>query len=588
MPEASIQPVGHYPTVNQVWADLLLTSLARHGVQDVCLAPGSRSTPLTEMAAAQPALTCHTHFDERGLGFYALGLIKATGRPVAVITTSGTAVANLYPAVIEAYQSELPLIVVSADRPPELIECGANQAILQQGMFAGYPVAELALPQASLLQPANWLVSQCDQVVQRQSMQPGPVHINCMFAEPLYQDPNLQPADVERYLAPLQTWTHSETPLNKLAATSHDCIQDPEWAELRQKKGLILVGQQDEVEHGLLELGSQLGWPVLCDIQSQLKGSIGQLHYYDQALHQGEFRRLLQEAEVVLQFGGRLVSKRLNQLVASTAWHSYWLIAPGQKALDPAHLGKCRFACSPVQWLASHPAGDISPAVQDWSQAVHHQHDLVERAINNWNLEQSDLGLTEISICRALPRLLPPGCQLMIGNSMPIRLMDMLAEANTKPAQIFCNRGASGIDGQTATAAGVAVAGNGLPTLLLTGDLSLLHDLNSLALLKQSPGAFVILLLNNDGGGIFNMLPVNDVDGLKQTFYQLPHQLDAAGACQMFDISYERPASQQEFELDLAAALLRPGVTLMEFSLPNEQASEQLKQLAQLLRETSA
>ncbi|SUP91233.1 2-succinyl-5-enolpyruvyl-6-hydroxy-3-cyclohexene-1-carboxylate synthase [Yersinia pseudotuberculosis] len=169
---------------NRRWAALLLEALTRHGVRHICIAPGSRSTPLTLAAAANPSLVCHTHFDERGLGHLALGLAKASTEPVAVIVTSGTAVANLYPALIEAGLTGERLILLTADRPPELIDCGANQAIRQQGLFASHPTLSVNLPRPTPDISARWLVSTLDSAMAQ--LQHGALHINCPFAEPLY------------------------------------------------------------------------------------------------------------------------------------------------------------------------------------------------------------------------------------------------------------------------------------------------------------------------------------------------------------------------------------------------------------------
>ncbi|MDG6692552.1 2-succinyl-5-enolpyruvyl-6-hydroxy-3-cyclohexene-1-carboxylic-acid synthase, partial [Staphylococcus aureus] len=171
-------------TFNRRWAGVILEALSRHGVRHLCIAPGSRSTPLTLAAAQHPAFTPHTHFDERGLGHLALGLAKASGEPVAVIVTSGTAVANLYPAVIEAGLTGEKLVVITADRPPELIDCGANQAIRQHTIFGSHPAATLDLPRPTPSIPAAWLISAIDEKMG--ALKAGALHINTPFAEPLY------------------------------------------------------------------------------------------------------------------------------------------------------------------------------------------------------------------------------------------------------------------------------------------------------------------------------------------------------------------------------------------------------------------
>ena len=201
---------SQHATFNHVWSSLLLEELYRLGVRDIALASGSRSAPLTMAAAAHPGFRRHLHFDERGLGFMALGLAKGSGRPVAVIMTSGTAVANLWPAVAEAQLTGVPLIILSADRPPELIDNGANQAIDQQGIFGRYPVYQQNLPSPTPTIPAAFVLSSVDQALARQALTPGPVHFNCMYPEPLY--PGEAYLDFSDYLAPLGDWLHSREP----------------------------------------------------------------------------------------------------------------------------------------------------------------------------------------------------------------------------------------------------------------------------------------------------------------------------------------------------------------------------------------
>lgn len=201
---------SHHATFNHVWSSLLLEELFRLGVRDIALASGSRSAPLTMAAAAHPGFRRHLHFDERGLGFMALGLAKGSGRPVAVIMTSGTAVANLWPAVAEAQLTGVPLIILSADRPPELIDNGANQAIDQQGIFGRYPVYQQNLPSPTATIPAAFVLSSVDQALAQQARTPGPVHFNCMYPEPLY--PGDAYLDYSAYLAPSATGSARPSP----------------------------------------------------------------------------------------------------------------------------------------------------------------------------------------------------------------------------------------------------------------------------------------------------------------------------------------------------------------------------------------
>ncbi|MBS0976377.1 2-succinyl-5-enolpyruvyl-6-hydroxy-3-cyclohexene-1-carboxylic-acid synthase, partial [Serratia rubidaea] len=228
---------------NRRWAALLLEAVSRHGVRHVCIAPGSRSTPLTLAAAANPAFICHTHFDERGLGHLALGLAKAGREPVAVIVTSGTAAANLYPALIEAGLTGERLVFFTADRPPELIDCGANQAIRQRGLYASHPASSIDLPRPTPDIPARWLVSTVDDAMARLSH--GALHINCPFAEPLYGGDEREYAD---WSAALGDWWTGNRPWLRETTAQQTQQAQPDWFFWRQKRGVVVAGRIDAAE----------------------------------------------------------------------------------------------------------------------------------------------------------------------------------------------------------------------------------------------------------------------------------------------------------------------------------------------------
>ncbi len=249
---------------NRRWAAVILEALTRHGVRHVCIAPGSRSTPLTLAAAENPAFIHHTHFDERGLGHLALGLAKVSQQPVAVIVTSGTAVANLYPALIEAGLTGEKLILLTADRPPELIDCGANQAIRQAGMFASHPSQTLSLPRPTQDIPARWLVSTIDNALAM--LHAGALHINCPFAEPLYGDMNDTGLVWQQRLG---DWWQDEKPwLREARRLASDKQRD--WFFWRQKRGVVVAGRMSAEEGKKVAQWAQtLGWPLIGDVLSQ-------------------------------------------------------------------------------------------------------------------------------------------------------------------------------------------------------------------------------------------------------------------------------------------------------------------------------
>ncbi|MCY9823019.1 2-succinyl-5-enolpyruvyl-6-hydroxy-3-cyclohexene-1-carboxylic-acid synthase [Aeromonas media] len=562
---------SQHATFNHVWSSLLLEELHRLGVRDIALASGSRSAPLTMAAAAHPGFRRHLHFDERGLGFMALGLAKGSGRPVAVIMTSGTAVANLWPAVAEAQLTGVPLIILSADRPPELIDNGANQAIDQQGIFGRYPVHQQNLPSPTPSIPAAFVLSSVDQALAKQALTPGPVHFNCMYPEPLY--PGEAYLDFSDYLAPLGDWLHSREPWSPWLQGEQHCPHQPDWDELQGKRGVIIAGRiQDPVEaQRVVQLAERLGWPLLADLQSQIRFDSRNLIHMDLALQNSGFVTELARAEVLLQFGARLISKRLGQFIKQHPWQDYWLVDPQPARLDPDYRLRRRLVCTPRAFATAHP---VNHRHLPWHRLAERQQGISQQVRSACDR------FSELGVCHRLNRLIQG--QLFVGNSMPARLMDMLGETGTGPSRVMTNRGASGIDGLIATAFGFSLSRDE-PTTLLLGDLSALHDLNSLALLGKGSRPLVVILLNNDGGSIFRMLPVPTRDSLLETYYCLPHGLHFEHAAAMFGLNYRAPATLDEFELDYATAL-KTGATLIEIKVPSNEVAEDLKALGSVIR----
>ncbi|MEZ6965733.1 2-succinyl-5-enolpyruvyl-6-hydroxy-3-cyclohexene-1-carboxylic-acid synthase [Aeromonas sp. S9(2024)] len=571
---STVFPTQH-ATFNHVWSSLLLEELYRLGVRDIALAPGSRSAPLTMAAAAHTGFRRHLHFDERGLGFMALGLAKGSNRPVAVIMTSGTAVANLWPAVAEAQLTGVPLIILSADRPHELIDNGANQAIDQQGIFGHYPVFQQSLPSPTPTIPAAFVLSSVDQALAQQARTPGVVHINCMYPEPLY--PGDQYQDFAAYLAPLGDWLTSDRPWSPWQLGEQSCPPQAGWSELQGKRGVIIAGRitHPDQAQAVVELAERLGWPLLADIQSQIRFDVRNLIHMDLALNDPGFVAELGRAEVLLQFGARLVSKRLGQFIKSHPWQDYWLVDPQPARLDPDYRLRNRLLCSARAFVATHP---VAATATPW-----HRLDALQQKASRQIVAACER-FSELGVCHRLNRLIRG--QLFVGNSMPARLMDMLGTPGQGPSRVMTNRGASGIDGLIATAYGFAQSveqGSAEPTTLLLGDLSALHDLNSLALLGKASRPLVVILLNNDGGSIFRMLPVPTEGELLESYYRLPHGLCFEHAAAMFGLAYRAPDSLAEFEQAYTEAL-GDGVTLIEVRVPSEQVADDLKALGAAIR----
>ncbi|KFZ37621.1 2-succinyl-5-enolpyruvyl-6-hydroxy-3-cyclohexene-1-carboxylate synthase [Shewanella mangrovi] len=569
--------------LNLLWGAIILEELARLGVQHVCMAPGSRSTPLTLAASQQQKLKQHLHFDERGLAFYALGLAKASRAPVAIITTSGTAVANLYPAVVEAWLTNVPLIVLSGDRPPELIGCGANQAILQPAIFANYAKrCDLPTPDTSI--PAKVLLSSIDEAV---SNLDGPLHINCMYREPLYpqnlfkplQDP--LPLELQLYRDALQPWLEHSRPYSEYSVAQFAHLPSKDvLSRLVHGKGVIIAAtlDGDEQPELLVKLANKLGWPLLTDAQSQLRQHPAAIGNIDQLLQQPQAKALLQQADRVLLFGGRLLSKRLISYLAEQQWHSYWQVLPRQQRLDPSHSSK-QVLLAELSQIASLDWPRSSAA--HWALPLVTQNEALNQLFTQ-QIDQSSFG--EAQVVRQIARTRPGAQQLFIGNSLPVRLYDMFAPLTSAPAITYTNRGASGIDGLIATSCGVA-AHQGKATTLIIGDVSALHDLNSLALARQAKAPLVIVILNNDGGSIFNILPVPD-DSVREQYYRLGHGLEFGYGSAMFGLPYNQVDDLTGFIDAYEDALDYNGASVIEVKVAPHQSSEQIAAIGHWVRQS--
>lgn len=565
----------HTAELNLLWGTLILEELARLGVKHVCMAPGSRSTPLTLAAAKQTNLCQHLHFDERGLGFMALGLAKASAAPVAIITTSGTAVANLYPAIIEAWLTQVPFIVLSGDRPPELIDCGANQAITQPAIFAQYAKA-LNLPTPDLnISPAA-LLSSIDDAVSNQTQ---PVHINCMYREPLY--PAEPQADFSQYLKAVAQWQQGHAPYIQYAARSTSQLPTADaLARFVHGKGVIVAATLAP-EHNpaqLIALSIKLGWPILTDAQSQLRQSSAAIGNIDQLLLHPKSQAILAQAEKVLVFGGRILSKRLISYLNEKPWKDYWQVLPEQQRLDPSHKAK-------QQWIATADTFSQLPwprsSEAQWALPLT-QHNAALETLFKQQIDHADFG--EAQAIRAIAQRQTAAQQLFIGNSLPVRLFDMYAPITADYANVFTNRGASGIDGLLATASGVAMADK-KPTTLIIGDISQLHDLNSLAIARTVTSPFVIVILNNDGGNIFNLLPVPN-EQLRTDYYRLSHGLEFGFGAAMFGLAYNQVDNLEDFIESYEYAMTYAGPSVIEVSASQRQASDQMAAIATWVKQS--
>lgn len=538
------------------------------GLRHVCLCPGSRSTPLALAFARHGGFRLWVHLDERSAGFFALGMARVTRQPVALLCTSGTAAANFAPAVVEAYFGQIPLLVCTADRPPELHHVGANQTVHQQGLYGRHVrlAVDMPVPDSDMATVRYFALMAKRAFSAALSAPRGPVHLNFPFREPLAPNgplPELN-ADDDRLpadLAPLLLPAPAQPTARQMAALA-DRISGAQ-------RGLIVCGGQDDPEFpaAVMQLAATLGAPVLAD---PLSGVRCGPHYgdlvldsYDAFLRDPAFGERA-APDVVLRFGAAPTSKPLLQflernaacpqvLVTDAGWTDPTLVAAAVLEADAtaccraltAALGGDVAADTKKKWLSMWQEADAAT-----SAALAAGSDAFAEPF-------------EGRVFRELAELLPDGALFVAGNSMPVRDLDTFFPGSRRAVRFVANRGASGIDGVVSTALGAAALHQG-PAVLVIGDLSFYHDMNGLLAARRFGLNLTIVLINNDGGGIFSFLPQA---GQPQHFEQLfgtPHGLDFEPAATLYGACFTRPASWEAFAAALRAGLTGGGLHMVE------------------------
>ncbi len=535
--------------------ELMIEELVRCGVEQFCLSPGARCTPLTIAAADHPTAERGIFHDERAAAYHALGYARATGRAAALICTSGTAAANYLPAVVEASMDMVPMILLTADRPPELRDCGANQAIDQQNLYGQYTRWHFDVPCPEKNVPPESILTMIDQAVHRAHSSPaGPVHLNCMFREPLLPDTHTDSALSDS--PALATWRGRQRAFTtyepRQFALNDDQLKRASDIIDSAASGLLVVGRlSNDTERTAVERFAQrLGWPVLPDILSGLRlgtDTDNIIPYYDLLLQSVDQWKVARPA-VALHLGGRVVSKRLMAFLKAARFDELLHVADHPYRHDWQHMVTHRLECSPVAFCEAvtplvTTAGEFDLTKQ-LRQASVRVASIVQRTIEGGH------DFSEPGIARVISQNIPDNTGLFVGNSLSIRLMDSFADFTKKSVTqtplVACNRGASGIDGTIATAAGYAV-GLARPVTLLLGDLALLHDLNSLAIVRSLEYPMTMVLINNDGGGIFSFLPVAERESIFEEYFATPHGLTFASSAEQFGLEYHTPTTPDEF-----------------------------------------
>ena len=572
--------------LNECWGELIIEELVRNDTACFCISPGSRSTPLTVAVAKNPRAKSVIFYDERAAAYYALGHARASGRPAVLICTSGTAAANYLPAVIEASVEQIPLLLLTSDRPPELRDTGANQAINQTFLFGthvrwffdpGCPCPEFK---------TEALLSTIDHAVTK-TLQPvsGPVQLNFPFREPFFEnDENKTISKIDKIVG--QKLYVRNTTFNKILP-NHE-IND--LLKNRPVSGILSIGRvpTDSLD-SLRKLAEELAWPVFADVTSGLRlgdNCPNRITYYDQLLIE-DLDAIDSVIEAVWHIGFPPTSKRwLTHWENNPAAQMVW-IADHPERHDQSHnfrwrieSGISEFCEQLVRKLQLEKrVEDIPLKTQQWLQASAKVETMLEQhfPLNSETKEIDDFALT-----RRLTEIISETHGFFIGNSIPVRAVDMLGSGKGADIPTALNRGASGIDGLIASACGYS-SGLQRPVSLLIGDLSAMHDLNSFKLLADSTEPILVVLLNNHGGGIFSFQPVAQQTGIFETFFGTPHSNDFLSVAEMFGLNYFRPDSISSFVKDYRQAVSENKSAVIEIFTDREKNLQQLEVFAQKL-----
>lgn len=558
---------------NYFWAETFINELTSIGVKYTCISPGSRNTPLTLAIAANKKLTPFVHIDERVSAFFALGIAKATNTPVVIVCTSGTAAAELYPAIIEAYQQRVPLIVCTADRPPELLNTGANQTINQINLYKNHIrwFVDVGLPE-----PIPRRIRHIKAIAKRAVFESlirsrGPVHLNFPFRKPFEPDDYTDEIfdDVIRtseLVIPEKKNFFDEPEKN---IVSEKWFKEVAGLLVKYKNGLIIAGPENYNERfhkNCQRLTEILGYPILADGASQLrfgKHSKKNILCCFEGFLRSHFFNGRFKPEIIIQFGRTVTSKALELYLEKCSAVRFMVNEYGDW-FDPANRSNASFACKPnvfCEKMTEHLELKKINRNSDWLKIWV---DADEASLKNKKKIISNSPFpNECRVIEELVKLLPENSNLMISNSMPIRDFDYYAPVTNKNIKIFNNRGASGIDGITSTALGLASVKKS-STVLLTGDSAFYYDMNAMLAAKKYKIPLIIILINNNGGGIFEVLPVSRFGKIFKEFFIAPHDLDFSPIIKSFSGKYSLIKNWENFRAEFNKALKRKEFSVLE------------------------
>jgi 2-succinyl-5-enolpyruvyl-6-hydroxy-3-cyclohexene-1-carboxylate synthase len=530
--------------------------LARCGVREACTSPGSRSSPIVLALAREPRLRCYSHVDERCAGFFALGAAKAAGRPVAITCTSGTAAANLAPAVIEAHEARVPLVVLTADRPAELREIGAGQAIDQIKLYGSAAKWFFDVgTHAATPERMRWMrMLACRAVWTALEGRPGPVHLNFPLREPLVAPGELG-EDPQPGRADGRPWLLRSTPGEDAAAAGRALAIVARDAH----RPVVVAGREEPGLEAIAPACERLGWPLLADPLSGARRGGAAIAHYDALLRHAPFT-VARRPDLVIRCGDLPTSKPLRAWLDGLDERVVQLgFDPHAAWQDPGASLQLVLAAGAAPTLTA--AAEHAPSADpDWLRAWR---DADARAARAIDATLGDDALSEPRVARELCALLPAGATLFVASSMPVRDVESFAAVRDDAPRVLCNRGANGIDGTVSSAFGAAAVAEG-PVALLVGDVALAHDIGGLLAARRLGLALTIVVVHNDGGGIFEFLPLASARDVFEEHVATPHGLDFEHAAALYGCTFERAGDVAQLRDRVGEALAAPGTSIVE------------------------
>ena len=569
---------------NFLWSEIFIEQLVQHGIKYACISPGSRSAPLTYSLAKNKNIKCCINIDERSSAFFALGLAKASSSPVVIVTTSGTATAELYPAIIEAFQQRSPLIVCTADRPPELKNSGTNQMINQKNIYRNHIrwFKDAGLPELTENKLFRLVLITHKAINIAAKKDKGPVHLNFPFRKPL--EPGSFTDEIDESIIVLinkMKLASRESPTAVIKKRDRKIISKIASRIFTSQRGLIVAGPQDynpKVIKAINSLSEITGFPVLADGASQLRFNSSNnlvISNYDAYLRSEIFIQKFRP-DVILQFGRTVTSTFLENYFEESEIDRFLINEYGDR-FDPSGKAKSIVKFNPeifcdelIKYLKEI---NFKKPSNEWSK-IFHTADMFAEEIKSKIIYNSSFP-NEARIIPELIKIIPSQSSIVVGNSLPIRDLEFFTTASNKGLKIFFNRGASGIDGITSTALGIAK--HNKSAVLITGDLSFLHDINALLAANKNPVSLVIVLINNNGGGIFDMLPIKEYGELFRKYFKTPHDRNIKSIVEAFGHNHIQIESWNHLAESVITSMQKKSLTVLEIKT-NSISSHKLRE----------